>query len=301
VNASNFIIFFNEKEGTSSLVRLLNSFERVSVVHHADGMGWEPFDKHNCGRMPLKTIKRCFDLIYKKNKIDMSKLNKIYTKTATKPLAMIDARKSIGFKMRFRPKINLGIPYIGNLPLIKKTIKPFVIKNQKHKFKRTMIALINKHNLVAFITVRQDTLRWALSKYHGDGSGNPGHLQFKLAAGLINKENLQNIHVDCDKLERIITDCERVLQRKKDLMLSFKHAGIKTYPLKYEDFCQDKFKYFQNMFNHIGINLPKEEISSSLEKDAHFKKVHSDDISRFVANHEEVIEKFGDRFTTWDK
>ena len=301
MNASNFIIIFEEKEGTSILVRILNNFERVSVVHQVDGKIWEPFDKHSVGKMPLETIGQCFDLIYANNYIDMPKLNKIYTKTASKPLAMIDANKSIGLKMRFRPKINLGIPYIGNLPLIKKTINPFVIRSQKQKFKNGMIALLKKHKIVTFITIRQDTFRLALSKYHGDGSGAPGHLQFKLAAGSIKKEDIPKIHVDCDNLERIITRCEILLQRKKDLMLSFKHAGIKTYPLKYEDFCQDKFKYFQNMFNHIGINLSKEEINSSLEKDAHFKKVHSDDISRFVANHEEVIEKFGDRFTTWDK
>jgi|GEM_PF-698557 len=299
MKVSNFIIFFNGKEGTSPLIRLLNNFEQVSVIHQADGI-WEPFDTHSCGQMPPKTIERCFNLIYTNNNINMSKLNKIYTKTASNPLDVIDANKSIGFKMRFRPK-KRGIPYIGNLPLIKKTINRWVINSQKHKFKEVMIALLKKHKIVAFISVRQDVFRWALSKYHGDGSSVPGHLQFKLAAGLIKKEDIPKIHIDCDKLERIITRCEKIIRSKKDLMLTFKHAGINTYPLMYEDFCQDKFKYFQNIFNHIGINLSKEEISSSLGKGAYFEKVHSDDISTFVINHEEVIEKFRDRFVIWDK
>jgi hypothetical protein len=48
---NNFIVLFEEKEGTSSLVRLLDNFERVSVVHHKKGGGWEPFDQHNCATL----------------------------------------------------------------------------------------------------------------------------------------------------------------------------------------------------------------------------------------------------------
>lgn len=45
---NNFIVLFEEKEGTSPLVRLLDNFERVSAVHHENAGGWEPFDQHNC-------------------------------------------------------------------------------------------------------------------------------------------------------------------------------------------------------------------------------------------------------------
>jgi hypothetical protein len=43
---NNFIVLFEEKEGTSPLVRLLDNFERVSVIHHENGGGWKPFDQH---------------------------------------------------------------------------------------------------------------------------------------------------------------------------------------------------------------------------------------------------------------
>jgi hypothetical protein len=39
---NNFIVLFEEKEGTSPLVRLLDNFERVSVVHHENGGAGNP-------------------------------------------------------------------------------------------------------------------------------------------------------------------------------------------------------------------------------------------------------------------
>ena len=109
------------------------------------------------------------------------------------------------------------------------------------------------------------------------------------------------MHVDCDKLAKIINNCKKISQRKKDLMLNFKQAGIQTYSLKYEDFNQDKFRFFQNIFNKLCINMTKEELISSLEKGTCYKKVHSDDISTFVLNYQEVYEKFGDKLINWNK
>jgi hypothetical protein len=39
---NNFIVLFEEKEGTSPLVRLLDNFERVSVVHHENQSSFAP-------------------------------------------------------------------------------------------------------------------------------------------------------------------------------------------------------------------------------------------------------------------
>ena len=40
-----FIIFFEEKKGTSPLVRLLDNYCGISVVHQTENRGWEPFDR----------------------------------------------------------------------------------------------------------------------------------------------------------------------------------------------------------------------------------------------------------------
>ena len=98
---NNFIIFFEEKEGTSPLMRLLDNFEKISVLHHAQNIGWEPFDRHNCGPLTLRDLRSCFDILFSGAPIDMARLNGIYGRTAKRPLADVDATKSVGFKMRF--------------------------------------------------------------------------------------------------------------------------------------------------------------------------------------------------------
>ena len=74
---SNFIIFFVGNEGTSPLVRTLNNFDQVSVIHQTENRGWEPFDTQNCGSMSLGNLKKCFDLIYGNDPLNMTHLNQI--------------------------------------------------------------------------------------------------------------------------------------------------------------------------------------------------------------------------------
>ena len=215
MSASNFIILFNAKEGTSPLVRLLNNFEQLSVVHQINEMGWEPFDTHNCGRMPLKSFEQCFDLIYGCKPVEMARLNEIYTQTATRPLEEIGSSQTIAFKMRFHPA-NRGLPLMNKLPIIRKTINPMIVRRQQQAFKKVMFGVLKKYQIVIFIAVRQDVFRWALSKYHGDGMGKPGNLQFKLADGSLKESDLKKIHVSCGQLEKIILNCEQMLKKKTE-------------------------------------------------------------------------------------
>jgi hypothetical protein len=59
-----FIILFHEKTGTSPLVRLLDKFELISILHQTDYSGFEPLDRHRCGRMTLKNLRKCLDIIF---------------------------------------------------------------------------------------------------------------------------------------------------------------------------------------------------------------------------------------------
>ena len=49
----------------------------------------------------------------------------------------------------------------------------------------------------------------------------------------------------------------------------------------------------------LDLEIGKDDIDSALSCGAYFEKVHSDDISTFVANHEEILERFGDRYVKW--
>jgi hypothetical protein len=292
------MIFFAEKEGTNPLVRLLNNFDQLSVVHQINGRGWEPFDVHNCGPVSFESLEHYFNLIYGHKYIDMVRLNEVYTQKAKRPLEVIDPTKIIAFKMRFRPA-KYGSPTIRKLPLIRRFVNPIIKRQQLRTFKRAMFELLKKYQIITFVAVRQDVFRWALSKYHGDGSGRSGNLQFKVADGSLKKSELEKIYVSCDRLEKIILSCEQKLQSKKELMNELKRENIPVYPLLYENFCQDKTKYFEELFNRINFSISREEIEDTIQAGSYFKKVHSDDISNFVQNHEEVLARFGDRFDDW--
>jgi hypothetical protein len=162
-----------------------------------------------------------------------------------------------------------------------------------------MIDLLKRNSVVVFLVVRQDVLRWALSMYHGDGTGKTGHLQFKLARGQVRKDEIGKFHVDCRKLEKLIFRCERKHEEKRRLVGEFLRAGINVYTLRYEDFLEDKVEYFWRIGEILQISVSTEELQAALSRGAYLQKVHSDRISEFVENHGEVVERFGNRYVRW--
>jgi len=218
---------------------------------------WEPFDIQNRGAMTLRNLERCLDMVLNKESINFRQLNQIYTRTANKPLEEFSGNVVTGLKI----------------------------------FGLMMFDVLKRNDVVVFLALRQDILRWALSKYHGDGTGKPGHLQFKLANGKIKRNAIGKIHVDNTRLKIIISQCVEAHARKRRLMEEFNLAAIQTHFLIYEDFLADKQKYLNRILDILELNTSTEEIDAALKRGTYFEKVHSDDITNFVVNHEEVIEK----------
>ena len=278
----NFIIIFAEKEGTSPLIRLLNNFEQISIIHQVNTQDWEPFDIHNRGAMTLGDLERCLDMVYNKDSANFEKLNQIYTRTAKKPLEECSGDTVTGLKMRFTTP-GENSPFSNTLP-----------KHFTHDSFRTMMFNVLKRNdVVVFLALRQDILRWALSKYHGDGTGRPGHLQFKLANGKIRRSSIGKIHVESTRLKVIVSQCEEAHAYKRRLMKELQQTAIQNHFLVYEDFLTDKQKYLNRIFDILELKTSPQEMDTALKKGTYFEKVHSHDIADFVVNHEEVIEKFG--------
>jgi hypothetical protein len=292
-----FIVFFEGKEGTSVLLRQLGNFDQISVVHNVGGeASSEPFDRHACGPMRLQDLVCCFDLIFGDAPLDMHRLNAIYTKTAKAPLKTIDKSRSVGFKMRFhapsrldrlRSKVDHGLSRLS------------WERGSRRSFRSIMIDVLAEHDLTVFLAVRQDVLRWALSKYHGDGTGKPGHIQFRLASGSISRDDIGKIYVDTERLADLIRTCEKAHAKKRRLMEDMRSAGLRVQPLRYEDFLADKMTYFSRLLHALDIELPAEDLEAALARGGYFEKVHSHDISTFVTNHEEVMERFGNRSVSW--
>ena len=278
----NFIIIFAEKEGTSPLIRLLNNFEQISIIHQVNTQDWEPFDIHNRGVMTLTDLERCLDMVFNKGSINFNLLNQIYSRTAEKPLEEFSGNVVTGLKMRFTTPGKNSL-FWNRLP----------DNFTQDSFRRMMFDVLKRNDVVVFLALRQDILKWALSKYHGDGTGKPGHLQFKLANGKIKRSSIGKIHVDSTLLKQIISQCLEAHARKRRLMEDFSRAAIQTHFLVYEDFLKDKKDCLVRILDILELNTSSEEIDAALKMGTYFEKVHSDDISSFVLNHEEITEKFG--------
>ena len=280
----NFIVLFNEKEGTTPVMELLDGFDTISVVHQVDGR-WEPFDAHNCGPMRLGDLERCLRLLYAPGAIDIEAVNRLYLATGTKPLAPVEAGTAVGFKMRFHPPRRSRFGRLRRL--------------QQKRFQARMTSILHELDVTVFMAVRQDILRWALSKYHGDGTGAPGHLQFALAEGTISRADIGRIHVDLPALGRILDVCRRVHARKRRIVDDLTQRGIRTAVLRYEDFVADPSGFFAAALAAIDVEPGPGEIEAVLARGTKFEKVHAVDLREFVENPDEVLAAYGEAFVPW--
>lgn len=279
----NFVILFDEKEGSTPIVRLLDNFDAIDIVRQAPNTGWEPFDLHCCGPISMRNYLRCLKLIYSDQTPYMQELNRIYTATAKLPLQPFDKGKSVGFKMRFQPQRS-------NVRL-RQLLSPVFTHFSINRFRA--------NNVVVFVTVRQDVFRWALSKYHGDGTGRPGHLQFKLANRKIDQSQIPKIHVDLNDFGELLAECERKIRLKRDLVGRLSRSGVRAWPMLYESFCNDPRAFFAEVLSILELPLTEQDITAALAKGTKYQKVHSHDIREFVINVDDVLEKFGEAYVRW--
>lgn len=204
----------------------------------------------------------------------------------------------VGFKMRFTAPISdpfhINKHFASNNWLTESIQQRYI-----RYFENMMFDILKWHDVIVLMAVRQDVLRLGLSIYHGDGTGKPGHLQFKMASGKFTRNEIGKINVDCGRLEEIISKCEDLHLEKHSLMEKFRHEGIQSHPIFYEEFVADKRKYLENLLKILELDITSDEITHVLSQEESLKKVHSDTISDFVENYEEVMSRFADHFVSW--
>jgi hypothetical protein len=292
---SHFLVLFDQKEGTSHLMVLLDHFAGVSVVHQTDNQGWEPFDRHAHHSLSTAALMKCLDLVFKPGHGMPEELNRIYCRTSQRPLEDFDKNDDIGFKMRFEPD-----PEPGRLTRLTSRIPGFGpqlarrLDIERRWYQYRLLSLLRRHKVVVLFAVRQDLYRWALSKYHGDGTGKDGHLQFDIAQGDIEHSEVPAIKVDPVRFQRIIDECRSIVEFKIWLRQKMRRARIRTHAVIYEEYLSDPVNYFQNLFRAIDHPVSDAEIAAVLEQGSGFRKVHSEDVSDFVLNHTEIEAKFAD-------
>jgi hypothetical protein len=302
-----FVIHFEQKEGSTAMVRLLDNFDQVSLVRAAAPEDFEPFDAHVCGRISTKQLEKRLSLFFDHQPESLERLNRIYSKRAKRALAFDRNSPLLGFKMRFEPPISRmlqargfsGAGLFDHLTDWNINSKLFLRRLLDRSFREMMFRLYAEHDAVVFVTVRQDTFRRALSIYHGDGSGRPGHLQFRLALGHIKRSDIPKIHVDLRRFEKVLKRCEADIAFKRQLIDQLRAAGIRAYPLIYEVFLDQKVEFFKGLLERLELSVSVGDINAAIAQGSFFEKVHSHDISTFVHNHEEISNAFGHRVADW--
>jgi hypothetical protein len=309
---ANFVIFFDEKEGTTALMSLLDKIPGITILRMDRGDGRtsaEPFDLHSCGRMANADLRFCLHGLLGPRPVDPDAIQARYGRTAKGRLLGISHRGVTGLKMRFRV---LTLPWYPDrlpglhrvlrqvLPRVSRALQDLSQRINIGNYKRLMLKILRRNDTVVFLAVRQDVFRWGLSKHHGDGTGQPGHLQFKLARGELQKGEIGKIHVDPERFQAIVASCEAFIARKRELMQQLLRAGLEVYPICYEDFLGSQYETLARICRLIRLDVTEADLRRAVAEGADFQKVHSEDISEFVENHQQMIELFGDRFVPWE-
>jgi hypothetical protein len=291
-----FILFFEEKEGTSAMMRWADRFEHVQTVHHQNGRGWEPLELYHLGYdVTQKELETLLNLIYQRPR-DVQALRDAYRqKVPDRKLVALPSNVSVGLKMRWKPPrvLHVGADVL-DLPVNR------LFKRQRYReYREYMVNMLHEKGVVPMLAVRQNIFKWALSKYHGDGKGKTGHLQFQLASGAIRKGDIPKIHVDLKRFGRLIDQCRRKHDRKREFVGWMTSRGMEVRPLLYESFLEKPVSFFDDFLQDLGHDSDPDDIQRVLTQDMELKRVHSGHLSEYVENHQELQERYGSSFESW--
>jgi hypothetical protein len=300
-----FALFFEEKEGSTAVVQMLAELDEISLVRREteSGLGgWEPFEWFNCGSLGRERFSRCLQLIHGQAPLDLAALNALYLRTARAPLRPFDRSRSVGYKMRIVapwdiPNLSAASPWRRRQPI--EFLTRMLRRLGRDGFRNLMTRTYAEHGVVVFIMARQDIFRWAISKYHGDGTGHPGHMQFRVASGEVGAGKIPKISIDPDRFGRVIEKCARIHDVKRWWADAMQNAGVRVHPLRYEDFLKNRVNFFSELLAKLDITIKPVELESRLSRQIRLQRVHGTDIAEYVENHRQITELYGDRFVRW--
>jgi hypothetical protein len=291
-----FILFFEEKEGTSAMMRWADCLENVQVVHHQNGRGWEPLEPYHLGfDVKQDELEELLNLIYQRPRDTQSLVAAYRDKVPERKLVPLPSDVSVGLKMRWKPPrtVHVGAEVL-DLPLNR------LFKRQRYRaYREYMVNMLHENGVVPMLAVRQNIFKWALSKYHGSGNGKVGHLQFQLASGALAKEDIPKIHVDLKRFGRLIDQCRRKHDRKREFVSWMESRGMEVKPMLYESFLDTPVTFFGDFLEDLGHAAEPKKIKRVLEQEIELKRVHDGHLSEYVENHQELQDAFGSSFESW--
>ena len=291
-----FVLFFEEKEGTTAIMRWADRLSQVRVLHYTDDGGWEPLEPFKLGQnVRHEEVQSLMRAIYARPR-NMEDLRRRYAmKVPNQELVALPDECSIGLKMRWTPP---RVFYSGlsafDLP-VNRMFKGY----RYRRYYDSMVQTLLDADVAPMLAVRQNVFKWALSKYHGDGTGKKGHLQFKLASGEVTRQDIPKINVDLRRFGRLLDQCRRKHDAKREFVEQMSKDGLKVFPLLYEDFLEDKVQFFQGFLGHVNQPVDSVDLQKSLGGEIALKRVHKGPLSEYVENHQALERAYGDAFESW--
>ena len=276
------------------MLQNLNLFNDVSVVHQSDGRGWEPFEHHNCGNANISVIVNCMNAMFTRDSAQLKCAKGDYDQLARQSMEINIEKQAVGFKMRFRAPRNF-FPKTKSITCNRAFSYISRIFFNRH-FRDNVTECLIENNVKVFFIVRQDVMRWALSKYIGRGDGRIGHRQFTKHRTL----DVEPKPINPYRLSKIVTKCLRIHSYRKKEFKRLQSLGIDCHVLTYESFQKDKTAFYDSFLKKLHIEASIESIDNVLVGGVGPTKVHSDSLHHFVNNHEEISKKFGSFYESWD-
>ena len=291
-----FVLFFEEKEGTTAMMRWADRIPQVRVVHHTNDQGWEPLEPFLLGQdLRRAELGELMSAVYAKPR-NMGALRPLYAqKVPNRELVELPEDRSIGLKMRWKPP---RVFYSG-WPVVDLPVNKLFKGMRNQRYMEMMVRILREADVVPMLAVRQNIFKWALSKYHGDGSGKKGHLQFKLASGELDRKDIPRIEVNLNRFGRLVDECRRKHDAKRLFVDRMKQEGLMVQPLLYESFLEDRVAFFSRFLSCLGHDVPRRDLEKTLAGDISLKRVHKGPLSDYVENHEALERRFGSAFESW--
>lgn len=262
-----FLLVYTQKEGSTAILQTLDNLPNITVVKSR--RSYEPFDLHENKELSPIEILSNFNYVFRVGTNE--ELTAINENRKENPEYQFDINAPVrGCKMRIRVR------------------KDFNSNQEFDDYINELFSILTSNNFLVFILHRENIFNWALSTYHGDGSGHQGHLQFKLARGVLSQDSIPKIRIDSQKFLFVYKSLLALVENKRRLYRKLENLNMGVVILIYEDFLANKRLFFKKIYAALNVEVSESQLSEGLKLPIILKKVHSKPMSDYFVNYDEI-------------
>ena len=197
-----FILFFEEKEGTSAMVRWADRFENINVVHHENGRGWSPWAYHLGHSIRQKEIIDLLTRIYLSR--DMDGLRKHIHKSCQTGCLCFERQRL----RRAQDALETAKGFYTGQRVVDVPLNWAFKSHRQKQYFSAMVELMQRQG-GAYVGRSAKHLQVGALQISRRRSRQRRHLQFKLASGAISKKDIPKVQVNLKRFGKLIDECRR--------------------------------------------------------------------------------------------